>query len=90
LDYVVSIDVIFFGLTACCIFVFRRRLAQGSDSEGLTRVPGHPVTTIVFIAACWLIAINTVYQHSDNTLIGFAIMLAGIPAYWFWRWRSSK
>jgi basic amino acid/polyamine antiporter, APA family len=88
LDYVVSVDVIFFGLTACCIFVFRRRMME--NTEGLTRVPGHPFTTIVFIVVCWLIAINTVYQNPRNTLIGVAIMLAGIPAYWFWRWRSSK
>jgi APA family basic amino acid/polyamine antiporter len=84
LDYVVSVDVIFFGLTACCVFVFRRRLG-GNQTEGATRVPGHPVTTIVFIAVCWLVAINTVYQNPRNTMIGVAIMLAGIPAY-----RSSK
>jgi APA family basic amino acid/polyamine antiporter len=90
LDYVVSVDVIFFGLTACCIFVFRKRFAQSSDTEGLTRVPGHPITTIVFIAVCWLVAINTVYQNPSNTRIGVVIMLAGIPVYWFWRWRSSK
>ena len=89
LDYVVSVDVIFFGLTACCIFIFRRRMKE-SDGEGLTRVPGHPITTIVFIAVCWLVAINTVYKAPQNTLIGVGIMLAGIPAYWFWRWRSSK
>ena len=89
LDYVVSVDVIFFGLTACCIFVFRRRLTQG-EQKGATRVPGHPFTTIVFIAVCWLVAMNTIYQHPANTLMGVAIMLAGIPAYWFWRWRSTK
>jgi len=87
LDYVVSVDVIFFGLTACCVFIFRRRLGR---MEGTTRVPGHPITTILFIAVCWLVAINTVYQNPRNTLIGVAIMLAGIPAYWFWRWRGSK
>jgi len=85
--YVVSIDVIFFGLTACCIFIFRRRL---SDGKGLTRVPGHPVTTILFIAVCWLVAINTIYKRPSDTLYGVAIMLAGIPVYWFWRWRGSK
>ena len=90
LDYVVSVDVIFFGLTACCIFVFRKRLVQGSDSEGLTRVPGHPITTIVFIAICWLVAVNAIYQNPSNTLIGLAIMVAGIPVYLFWKWRSSK
>ena len=28
LNYVVSVDLIFFGLTACCIFVFRKREAR--------------------------------------------------------------
>lgn len=88
LNYVVSVDVIFFGLTACCIFVFRKR--EGATGEGLTRVPGHPFTTTIFIAVCWLVAVNAVYKYPRNTLIGLAIMAAGIPAYWFWRWRSSK
>jgi APA family basic amino acid/polyamine antiporter len=86
LNYVVSIDMIFFGLTACCIFVFRKREA----ASAATRVPGHPFTTIVFIAICWLVVINTVYRYPHNTLIGIAIMIAGIPAYWFWRQRSSR
>jgi APA family basic amino acid/polyamine antiporter len=81
LNYVVSIDMIFFGLTACCIFMFRKRV---------TRVPGHPFTTIAFIAVCWLVVINTVYRYPHNTLIGIAIMIAGIPAYWFWRQRSIR
>ena len=89
LNYVVSVDVIFFGLTACCIFVFRKQ--QSADYEArITRVPGHPVTTIVFVIVCLLVVINTVYRYPDNTLIGIAIMIAGIPAYLFWRWRNSN
>jgi APA family basic amino acid/polyamine antiporter len=84
LSYVVSVDVIFFGLTACCIFVFRRR-----EPPAVTRVPGHPFTTVTFIAVCWIVAINTIYNYPQNTLIGIAIMIAGIPAYWFWQRRSS-
>ena len=83
LNYVVSVDVIFFGLTACCIFVFRKR-AQ-NDEAGVVRVPGHPVTTLLFVAICWTVAVNTVYRFPENTLIGMAIMLAGLPAYWFWK-----
>ncbi len=85
LNYVVSVDVIFFGLTACCIFVFRKR----ETAEG-NRVPGHPFTTILFIAVCWLVAINTVFHFPQNTLIGIAILIAGIPAYWFWQQRNSR
>jgi len=84
LNYVVSIDMIFFGLTACCIFVFRKR----EGTVAATRVPGHPFTTIVFIAVCWLVVINTVYRYPQNTLIGIAIMIAGIPAYWLLRKES--
>jgi len=89
LNYVVSVDVIFFGLTACCIFVFRKRQPV-NDTTGITRVPGHPITTAVFIAVCLLVVINTVHRYPDNTLIGIGIMLAGIPAYLFWRWRNSN
>jgi APA family basic amino acid/polyamine antiporter len=85
LNYVVSVDVIFFGLTACCIFVFRKR----AQEESRVRVPGHPVTTVLFIAICWIVAINTVYHAPSNTLIGMAILLAGLPAYWFWRTRRT-
>jgi hypothetical protein len=44
----------------------------------------------VFIAVCLLVVINTVHRYPDNTLIGIGIMLAGIPAYLFWRWRNSN
>lgn len=90
LNYVVSVDFIFFGLTAICIFVFRRRKQSHNTSEtnAITRVPGHPVTTGLFVVICWLVVINTVYKYPENTLIGLAILLAGIPAYFFWRGRK--
>jgi APA family basic amino acid/polyamine antiporter len=84
LNYVVSVDSIFFGLTACCIFIFRRR-----EAVAVTRVPGHPVTTILFIAICWLVALNTIYRYPKNTLIGIGIMFTGILVYMFWPSRSE-
>ena len=90
LNYVVSVDFIFFGATALCIFVFRRRAVAPNTERRITRVPGHPVTTAVFIAVCWLVVINTVYRYPKNTLIGLIILLAGVPAFFFWRWRNNK
>jgi APA family basic amino acid/polyamine antiporter len=94
LNYVVSVDFIFFGATAACIFVFRRR-AGGSPvtAEGprtFAKVPGHPLTTALFVAICWFVVINTVYKYPENTLIGLAILLAGIPAFYFWRARNRR
>ncbi|HET7286824.1 MAG TPA: amino acid permease [Pyrinomonadaceae bacterium] len=85
LNYVVSVDSIFFGLTACCIFIFRRR-----EAVAVTRVPGHPITTILFIAVCWLVAINTIYRYPQNTLIGIGIMFTGVLVYMFWPSRRNQ
>jgi APA family basic amino acid/polyamine antiporter len=92
LNYVVSVDFIFFGLTAICIFVFRRRKENGevAGANAITSVPGHPLTTGLFVVTCWLVVINTVYKYPENTLIGLAILFAGIPAYFFWRGRKTS
>lgn len=89
LNYVVSMDFLFFGLTATTIFVFRKRAARGemNANQGY-RVPGHPVSTAMFVAICWWVVANTVYRYPQNSLIGFVLLLAGIPAYWFWSRRA--
>ena len=85
LNYVISMDFLFFGLTATTIFVFRRRAARGemNASHGY-RMPGHPVSTVMFVAICWWVVANTIYRYPQNSLIGFVLLLAGIPVYWFW------
>ncbi len=91
LNYVVSMDFLFFGLTATTIFVFRKRAARGemNANQGY-RVPGHPVSTAMFVAICWWVVANTVYRYPQNSLIGFVLLLAGIPAYWFWSRRAPS
>jgi len=91
LNYVVAMDFLFFGLTATCLFVFRRRERVSSQPQTAGyRVPGHPLTTVVFIAACWLVVANTIYRYPENTLIGMAILLLGLPVYALWHIRQKS
>jgi basic amino acid/polyamine antiporter, APA family len=93
LSYVVSMDFLFFGLTATCVFVFRRngkKPAERMESSGLARMPGHPVTTFVFVAACWLVVINTIFRYPRNAAVGFGILFAGIPVYFLWSRQKRK
>jgi APA family basic amino acid/polyamine antiporter len=96
LNYVVSVDFIWFGLTAASLFIFRGRTENDKinstgdvNIEGF-RVPGHPVTTGLFVAACALTVLGTVYKYPRNSAIGLVIVVTGIPAYFFWRWRGRK
>src|SRR5438067_10623047 len=96
LNYVISVDVIFFALTAATVFIFRSRGKTDAPPVNASpmpvrlgprtfRVPGHPFTTLFFIVACAGVAFSTLYRYPHNSLIGLGIMLTGLPAYLFWR-----
>jgi len=70
LNYVVSVDFIFFGLTGLALVFFRRR---GLPPAGF-RTPLHPLTTLLFVAACWLVVIGTFVKSPANSAIGLAIL----------------
>ncbi len=82
-NYVIAMDCIFFGLTAVCLFVLRWR----ESAPAAYRVPGHPWTTLLFIAAQWLIMLSTFAHDPKRAFIGLGIALAGLPVYFFWRGR---
>jgi basic amino acid/polyamine antiporter, APA family len=84
LSYVVSVDFIWFALTGAALFVFRRRDADGADGF---RAPGHPFTTGLFVVACAAVVVATVANNPVNSAIGFAILLAGVPAFLYWQAR---
>jgi len=84
LNYVVSIDFIFFGLTGASLFVFRKRLAPARTH----RTPGHPYTTLFFVAACWLVVLATFYHFPENSFVGLGIVVLGVPAYWLFKRRQ--
>ena len=86
LNYVVSVDVVFFALSAVCVFAFRK---QRPPDEKVFRVPGHPFTTLFFIAACCVITFSLLYKFPLNSGISFGIMLLGVPAYFIWARQKS-
>jgi APA family basic amino acid/polyamine antiporter len=81
LNYVTAMDYCFFTATATCLFVLR---ARGGD-EPAFRMPGHPWTTAFFCAVCAAVVLNAFYRFPTNTLIGLAILVAGVPVYYIWK-----
>ncbi len=77
LSYVVSVDFIFFGLTGLSLFIFKRP-------------PAHPVTTAIFVLACWAVVIATIVRNPVNSLIGIGIVGSGLSFCLFSTGRRKK
>ena len=88
LNYVVALDAIFFGLTGAALIVLRRR--EPRPATGGFRMPGHPWTTLLFVAAFWALSVNTIARNPRSAGVGVLILIAGIPAYAFWRGRRQS
>jgi APA family basic amino acid/polyamine antiporter len=87
LNYVMSVEMVFLALTALSLFIFRRRDAA-AGTVPRDPAPGHPVTTLLFTAATLAVVVAVLYRYPANSAIGLGIAAAGIPVYFFWRWRN--
>jgi len=84
LNFEVTVDFIFFGMTAAALFVLRRRQIGSPNAFGVYRTPGHPFTTSLFVLSCAGIVISAVIASPRNSAIALCIMLAALPIYYFW------
>jgi APA family basic amino acid/polyamine antiporter len=90
LSYVIAMNFLFFGLSASCIFALRRRERQtGVMAADGYRAFGHPWTTGAFIVASGLIVVCSFWSFPVNSLIGYVIMLMGVPPFLYWRGRGA-
>jgi basic amino acid/polyamine antiporter, APA family len=85
LTYVVFTGWIFYGLGALSVFVYRRRQP---DLHRPFRVPGYPLTPILFVASAALLVLNTLVAQPGRAAAGVVAVLAGTPAFFIWRARS--
>src|SRR5881398_186749 len=89
LNFEVTVDFIFFGLTAAALFVLRRR--NIGLARNIYRAPGHPFTTMLFVLSCAAIVLSAIIASPRNSAIALCIMLAGLPVYYFWsRFRRAR
>ena len=77
---------LFYGLTAGALIILRRKR---STTDTVFRVPGYPVTPLLFIAVTTLIVVNTLYTAPIPTLAGISVMLLGLPFYKYWQQSSG-
>jgi basic amino acid/polyamine antiporter, APA family len=89
LNFAITVDFIFFGVTAASLFILRHR--QVGSETAIYRVPGHPFTTILFVLSCAGIVGSAIIASPGNSAIALCIMLAAVPVYYYWsRFRRAQ
>ena len=87
LTYVVFTAWIFYALGALAVFALRR---SEPDAVRPFRVPGYPVTPVLFVASALLLVLNTVIAQPARAAVGLGVVFVGTPAFFLWRARSRR
>jgi basic amino acid/polyamine antiporter, APA family len=87
LDYVISADLIFYGLMVGAVFVMRRK---APELERPYRTFGYPVVPVIYIVIGLLLVLDLAYLTPKTAGIGYLLVLTGIPVYLIWRRSAAK
>ena len=65
-------------------FIFRRRHPEAARPY---RTIGYPFVPLIFLVASVGMLANALVEQPVSTLIGFGLILAGVPVYYIWQHR---
>lgn len=82
LNWVTSIDYVFFGFAALAVFIFRARDRAAGAAEPWFRIPLHPWSTLAFLVVAWAIVLDVLVKSPGDTFIGIAVLITGIPVWY--------
>ncbi len=85
-DYVIFVNWIFFGLVIVSIFFIRKRVPR---SEGAYRAWGYPIVPLLFLLTTTWLLVSTLVTAPIRSLIGLALVVLGLPVYYFQSRRRS-
>ncbi|MBW3553134.1 MAG: amino acid permease [Gemmatimonadetes bacterium] len=86
ITYTAFPNYLFLSLAVAGLMVLR---AREPDLPRPFRVPGYPVTPLLFLAVFLWYLINSVLYSFRETAVGIALTLAGLPLYWYWSRRGQ-
>ena len=87
LTYVGFVGQLFMALTVFGLIVLRRR---EPDLPRPFRVPLYPIVPLLYVTILvWYLG-NLLVNRFTYSLVGIAIVIAGLPFYWFWTKRNAQ
>ena len=86
LEYIVSADLVFYGLLVAAVIRLRKK---SPAAERPYRTWGYPVVPVFSIVVALLLIVDLAWLAPSTSGIGILIVLTGLPFYWLWRGRPA-
>ena len=87
-NLVIFASWILYGMTAAAVLVLRRKRP---DLPRPYRTVGYPAVPVIFIIGAIILIVSTLIdpQHRRESLMGTALIAAGLPFYFYWKHQRS-
>ena len=82
ITYIIFTSWIFYGMSAGAVIILRKKRP---DMDRPYKTPAYPWIPIIFIFFAIFLTINTIMEAPRDAAIGFGIILAGLPLYYYWK-----
>jgi len=79
--YVIFASWILYGMTTAAVVVLRRKRPEMPRPY---RTFGYPVIPVVFVLSALGLVISTAFNSPRESLMGLALVLIGLPFYYYW------
>jgi APA family basic amino acid/polyamine antiporter len=77
---------IYYGATTLGVFILRKRMP---DAPRPYKVWGYPIVPAIFILFSIALFVNTVVTRPREVAIGMALMLTGVPLWWWFKRKKT-
>ncbi|MCC6286972.1 MAG: amino acid permease [Chitinophagaceae bacterium] len=85
-DMLIFAAFIYYGATTVGVFILRKKMP---DAPRPYKTWGYPVIPAIFILFCVILIFNTIVERPREAGIGMALILAGVPLYWWFGKKST-
>jgi basic amino acid/polyamine antiporter, APA family len=86
-DMLIFAAFVFYGATALGVFILR---VKEPNAERPYKVWGYPFVPAIFILFCIGLVVNTIISQPREAGIGLALILSGVPFYYYWTRNDEK
>ena len=86
LEFVIFGSWILYAMATASVFVLRRKRP---DLHRPYRTIGYPVVPALFLTGAAILEIRTLLDNPVRALLGIALILLGLPLYFYWRKRQA-